>query len=63
MRREINEQLAAAAHTLPAPANRTLPDLRRPAQVCIIGAGKMSKLLVKHLSSKGCSKITVLNRR
>lgn len=32
------------------------------ASVCIIGAGKMSTLLVKHLSSKGCKKITVLNR-
>ena len=31
-------------------------------QVCIIGAGKMSRLLVKHLSSKGCSRVTVLNR-
>lgn len=33
------------------------------AKVCIIGAGKMSKLLVKHLSSKGCKKVVVLNRR
>ena len=32
------------------------------ARVCIIGAGKMSKLLVKHLSSKGCKRITLLNR-
>ncbi|KAK9818269.1 hypothetical protein WJX72_009775 [[Myrmecia] bisecta] len=32
------------------------------AKVCIIGAGKMSKLLVKHLLSKGCTKMTVLNR-
>lgn len=32
------------------------------ARVCIIGAGKMATLLVKHLSSKGCKKITVLNR-
>ena len=31
-------------------------------QVCIIGAGKMSRLLVKHLQSKGCSRMTVLNR-
>lgn len=34
----------------------------RDARVCIIGAGKMSTLLVKHLSSKGCSQITILNR-
>jgi len=32
------------------------------ARVCIIGAGKMSTLLVKHLLSKGCSRVTVLNR-
>ena len=36
---------------------------RPGVQVCIIGAGKMSRLLVKHMSSKGCSKVTVLNRR
>lgn len=32
------------------------------ANVCIIGAGKMSTLLVKHLASKGCKEVTVLNR-
>lgn len=32
------------------------------ARVCIIGAGKMSTLLVKHLLSKGCTQVTVLNR-
>ena len=32
------------------------------ARVAIIGAGKMSRLLVKHLASKGCKKVTVLNR-
>ena len=31
-------------------------------QVCIIGAGKMSRLLVKHLASKGVGRVTVLNR-
>jgi len=31
-------------------------------RVCIIGAGKMSRLLVKHLSSKGCNRVTVVNR-
>ena len=30
--------------------------------VCIIGAGKMSTLLVKHLASKGCKEVTILNR-
>ncbi|KAL4437455.1 hypothetical protein ABPG75_004594 [Micractinium tetrahymenae] len=32
------------------------------AKVCIIGAGKMSKLLVKHMHSKGCNRMTILNR-
>eukprot|EP00963_Diacronema_lutheri_P009804 scaffold923_cov288-Pavlova_lutheri.AAC.2 len=32
------------------------------ARVAIIGAGKMSRLLVKHLASKGCSEMTVVNR-
>jgi glutamyl-tRNA reductase len=32
------------------------------ARVCIIGAGKMSTLLVKHLLSKGCKRVTLLNR-
>ena len=31
-------------------------------QICIIGAGKMSRLLVKHLDSKGCGQIILLNR-
>lgn len=31
-------------------------------QVCIIGAGKMSRLLVKHMASKGLNKLTILNR-
>ncbi|MCO5610591.1 hypothetical protein L7F22_064830 [Adiantum nelumboides] len=31
-------------------------------RVLIIGAGKMSKLLVKHLLSKGCNQIVVVNR-
>ncbi|CAG9461821.1 unnamed protein product [Pedinophyceae sp. YPF-701] len=32
------------------------------ARCCIIGAGKMSTLLVKHMTSKGCKKFTILNR-
>jgi glutamyl-tRNA reductase len=32
------------------------------ARIAIVGAGKMATLLVKHLISKGCHKITVLNR-
>ncbi|MGK7931430.1 MAG: glutamyl-tRNA reductase [Microcystaceae cyanobacterium] len=31
-------------------------------RIAIIGAGKMSRLLVKHLSSKGVKEITVVNR-
>lgn len=38
--------------------SRTLSD----ARITIIGAGKMSTLLVKHLASKGCRAITILNR-
>ncbi|CAI5498861.1 unnamed protein product [Closterium sp. Naga37s-1] len=34
----------------------------RDARVMIVGAGKMSRLLVKHLLSKGCDKIVVVNR-
>jgi len=30
--------------------------------VCIVGAGKMSKLLIKHLLSKGADRITLVNR-
>ncbi|GBG61575.1 hypothetical protein CBR_g22372 [Chara braunii] len=32
------------------------------AKVAIVGAGKMSKLLVKHLLSKGCMEMVILNR-
>lgn len=32
------------------------------ARISIIGAGKMSELLVKHLISKGIEKVTILNR-
>jgi glutamyl-tRNA reductase len=34
----------------------------RSARVAIVGAGKMSRLLVQHLLAKGCESITVLNR-
>ncbi|GJP48424.1 hypothetical protein CLOM_g7712 [Closterium sp. NIES-68] len=34
----------------------------KEARVMIVGAGKMSRLLVKHLLSKGCSTMTVVNR-
>jgi len=34
----------------------------KDARVAIIGAGKMSTLLVKHLASKGCERVTILNR-
>lgn len=32
------------------------------ARILIVGAGKMSRLLVKHLASKGCKEMTILNR-
>ncbi|KGG23644.1 Glutamyl-tRNA reductase [Prochlorococcus marinus str. SS35] len=31
-------------------------------KVAVIGAGRMSRLLIQHLQSKGCSKLTLLNR-
>lgn len=34
----------------------------RVASVLVVGAGKMSKLLVKHLISKGCARMVVVNR-
>lgn len=32
------------------------------ARMLVIGAGKMGKLVIKHLASKGCSKVVVVNR-
>ncbi|KAJ6829590.1 glutamyl-tRNA reductase 2-like [Iris pallida] len=32
------------------------------ARMLVIGAGKMGKLVIKHLSSKGCKRIVVVNR-
>ncbi|KAF3786812.1 Glutamyl-tRNA reductase 1 [Nymphaea thermarum] len=32
------------------------------ARMLVIGAGKMGKLVIKHLASKGCNKIVVVNR-
>ncbi|KAJ7532402.1 hypothetical protein O6H91_13G002400 [Diphasiastrum complanatum] len=32
------------------------------ARVLVVGAGKMSRLLVKHLVSKGCCKLVIVNR-
>lgn len=31
-------------------------------QVCVIGAGKMSRLLLKHMAAKGCKSLVLLNR-
>lgn len=44
---------------------RAVPDLDIPlevASVCIVGAGKMSRLLVQHLVSRGVDDITIVNR-
>jgi glutamyl-tRNA reductase len=43
-------------------AQMKLPLQLGEAGVCIVGAGKMSKLLVKHLLSKGCTNMVMLNR-
>ncbi|GAB2269554.1 Glutamyl-tRNA reductase 1, chloroplastic [Dionaea muscipula] len=32
------------------------------ARVLVIGAGKMGKLVIKHLAAKGCTKMVVINR-
>ncbi|OAY39400.1 hypothetical protein MANES_10G092000v8 [Manihot esculenta] len=32
------------------------------ARVLVIGAGKMGKLVIKHLAAKGCTKIVIVNR-
>jgi glutamyl-tRNA reductase len=42
-------------------AHLTIHDLSN-CRVAILGAGKMSRLLVQHLISKGASQITILNR-
>jgi len=34
----------------------------RSENVLVIGAGRMSKLLITHLQAKGCEKLTILNR-
>lgn len=31
-------------------------------KVCVVGAGKMGKLVIKHLAAKGCKKMVVVNR-
>ncbi|WP_320667612.1 glutamyl-tRNA reductase [Prochlorococcus sp. MIT 1307] len=33
-----------------------------PEKVAVVGAGKMSRLLLQHLQAKGCSKLTLVNR-
>lgn len=44
---------------------KCIPDLDLPlnqSRVCILGAGKMSRLLVQHLLSRGVDDITIVNR-
>lgn len=33
-----------------------------PERVAVVGAGRMSRLLLQHLQSKGCSEVTLINR-
>lgn len=40
------------------PASPSFP----PARMLVIGAGKMGKLVIKHLSAKGCRQVVVVNR-
>ncbi|KAL1504073.1 hypothetical protein AB1Y20_010483 [Prymnesium parvum] len=45
--------------------HKSMPDLGKPLaalRVTIVGAGKMSRLLMTHLASHGVTKITLLNR-
>lgn len=45
--------------------HRCIPDLGMPLEdtrVCIVGAGKMSRLLVQHLLSRDVTDITIVNR-
>ncbi|KAK1324171.1 hypothetical protein QJS10_CPA02g00194 [Acorus calamus] len=40
-----------------------LPKMDPPsARMLVIGAGKMGKLVIKHLASKGCTRVVVVNR-
>ncbi|CAO2817683.1 unnamed protein product [Amaranthus hypochondriacus] len=39
-----------------------LPAASHCARMLVIGAGKMGKLVIKHLASKGCKKMIVVNR-
>ncbi|KAK1276807.1 hypothetical protein QJS04_geneDACA001500 [Acorus gramineus] len=40
-----------------------LPKMDPPlARMLVIGAGKMGKLVIKHLASKGCTQVVVVNR-
>ena len=34
----------------------------QPEQVAVVGAGRMSRLLLQHLQSKGCSELILINR-
>jgi glutamyl-tRNA reductase len=43
----------------------SVPDLKLPfseAKLAVIGAGKMTRLLITHLASRGLEKITIVNR-
>ncbi|ESQ35866.1 hypothetical protein EUTSA_v10007359mg [Eutrema salsugineum] len=39
-----------------------LPESSSHARMLVIGAGKMGKLVIKHLVAKGCTKMVVVNR-
>ncbi|CAN8311874.1 unnamed protein product [Cochlearia groenlandica] len=39
-----------------------LPERSSSARMLVIGAGKMGKLVIKHLVAKGCTKMVVVNR-
>lgn len=53
-------EAAAGASTSSPPS--TSSSALAEARVCIIGAGRMAALLVRHLAAKGCGRITLVNR-
>ena len=57
-RRTTSQTLLCCATALCNSAQITDGD----TQVCVIGAGKMSRLLFKHMAAKGCTSAVLLNR-
>ncbi|KAJ7296911.1 hypothetical protein O6H91_14G008200 [Diphasiastrum complanatum] len=67
-KRVRSETSIAAGAVSVSSAAVELAAMKRPeeglfsARILVVGAGKMSKLLVKHLISKGCARMAIVNR-